>query len=102
MTAVWVTIGVLALITFVFKATGPILVGGRELPPRAAAVIGLTAPAVLAALVVQETFAEDGALVVDARLAGMTAAVAALLAKLPMLAVVTIAAAVTAGVRAVA
>ena len=100
MTEVWITIGVLAAVTFVFKAAGPIAVGGRDLPARATAVIALTAPAVLAALVVQETFAEDGELVVDARLAGMGAAAAALLAKLPMLAVVTIAAAVTAGVRA--
>lgn len=100
MTEVWLTIGVLAVITFAFKAAGPIAVGGRDLPARATAVIALAAPAVLAALVVQETFAEDGELVVDARLAGMTAAAAALLAKLPMLVVVTIAAAVTAGVRA--
>jgi branched-subunit amino acid transport protein len=100
MTEVWITIGVLAVVTAVFKAAGPIAVGGRELPARPTAVIALAAPAVLAALVVQETFAEDGGLVVDARLAGMAAAAGALVAKLPLLAVVTIAAGVTAGVRA--
>jgi branched-subunit amino acid transport protein len=102
MTEVWVTIGVLAVITAVFKATGPVLVGGRELPARAAAVIALAAPAVLAALVVQETFSHAGELVLDARAAGMAGAAAALVARLPLIAVVTIAAAVTAGVRALA
>lgn len=100
MTDVWITIGVLAVGTAIIKAIGPVSVGGREMPARAAAVIALFAPALLAALVVQETFSHDGELVIDARAAGMAGAALALLAKLPMLAVVTIAAAVTAGVRA--
>ena len=101
MTEVWITIAVLAVVTAVFKAAGPIAVGGREMPPRATAVIALAAPAVLAALVVQETFADDGELVIDARVAGMAAAALALLARLPLLAVVTIAAVVTAVTRQV-
>lgn len=100
MTDVWITIGVLAIGTATIKATGPVSVGGRDMPVRAAAVIALFAPALLAALVVQETFSHDGELVLDARGAGMAGAALALLARLPMLAVVTIAAAVTAGVRA--
>lgn len=100
MTDVWITIGVLAVGTAIIKAIGPVSVGGREMPARAAAVIALFAPALLAALVVQETFSSDGELVLDARAAGMAGAALALVAKLPMLAVVTIAAAVTAGVRA--
>lgn len=101
MTEVWITIGVLAVVTAVFKAAGPVAVGGRELPARTTAVIALAAPAVLAALVVQETFAEDGELVLDARATGMAAAALALVARLPLLAVVTIAAAVTALTRQV-
>ncbi len=100
MTDVWITIGVLAIGTAIIKAAGPVSVGGREMPARVAAVIALFAPALLAALVVQETFSHDGELVLDARAAGIAGAALALLAKLPMLAVVTIAAAVTAGVRA--
>ncbi len=100
MTDVWITIGVLAVGTAIIKAAGPVSVGGQEMPARAAAVIALFAPALLAALVVQETFSHDGDLVLDARAAGIAGAALALLAKLPMLAVVTIAAAVTAGVRA--
>jgi branched-subunit amino acid transport protein len=99
--AVWITIGVLAVCTAAIKAAGPLAVGGRPLPPRVTSVIALMAPAVLAALVVQETFAEDGALVLDPRAAGLAAAGVAILAKLPLMAVVTIAAVVTAALRAV-
>lgn len=100
MTEVWLTIGVLAVVTALIKAAGPLAVGGRELPARVTAVIALAAPALLAALVVQETFSDEGELVVDARAAGMAGAAVALLARLPLMAVVTVAAVVTAGVRA--
>lgn len=100
MSDVWLTIVVLAVGTAILKAAGPLAVGGRPLPPRPTAVIALAAPALLAALVVQETFSHEGELVVDARAAGMVAAAGALAARLPLLAVVTIAAAVTAGARA--
>jgi uncharacterized membrane protein len=99
-TEVWITIAALAVGTILIKSAGPLAVGGRELPARTTAVIAHAAPALLAAQVVQETFSHDGELVLDARAAGMAGAAAALLARLPMLAVVTIAAAVTAGVRA--
>ena len=91
----------LAVVTAAIKAAGPLAVGGRTLPTRVTSVIALMAPALLAALVVQETFSHDGELVIDARAAGMAGALAAIAAKLPLMAVVTIAAAVTAGVRAV-
>jgi uncharacterized membrane protein len=100
MTEVWITVAALALGTIVIKASGPLAVGGRPLPARVTAVIALMAPALLSALVVQETFSHDGELVLDARAAGMAGAAAALAARLPLIAVVTIAAAVTAVVRA--
>jgi len=49
------------------EALEPVLVGARELPPRADAVIALLAPALLTALVVTETFGEDGHIVLDER-----------------------------------
>lgn len=52
MSALWVAIVAVALASAAIKAAGPVLVGGRELPPRANAVIALLAPALLAALVV--------------------------------------------------
>ena len=56
MSVLWVTILVVALASAAIKATGPVLFGGRELPPRARAVIALLASALLAALVVTQTF----------------------------------------------
>jgi hypothetical protein len=57
-------------------------------------------PAVLAALLVTQTVADGERLVVDARMAGVTAAAAAIALRAPILAVVVVAAAVTALCRA--
>ena len=59
MTDVWITIGALAVATAAIKASGPLVLGGRSLPAPAVLVISLLAPALLAALVVTQTFAED-------------------------------------------
>jgi hypothetical protein len=61
----------------------------------------LAATPLLAALVVVDTFAHGDKLVVDARAGGLLAAGAALAARLPILAVVALAAVVTAALRAV-
>jgi branched-subunit amino acid transport protein len=100
--AAWLTIAAIAAGTIAIKAVGPIALGGRELPLRLAGVVALLAPSLLAALVVVDTFAEDSALTVDARAAGLLAAAGALAARLPLLVVVLLAAAVTAGLRALA
>jgi len=102
-TAVWITIAVLAIGTIAIKAAGPIALGGRDLSPRARAVVVLVAPSLLAALVVYETLgAESGGLTFDERLTGVLAAAAALLLRLPMLAVIAVAAAASALARAIA
>jgi branched-subunit amino acid transport protein len=101
MTAVWTTIGVLAVVGAAIKATGPVLVGGRELPPWAMRIIALLAPALLAALVVVDTFAAGKALVIDARAAGLAAAAIAVALRAPLIVTVVVAAAATALVRAV-
>src|SRR5215204_159910 len=51
-TAIWITIVAVALASMAVRAVGPILLGGRELPSSASAVIVLLVPAVLPALVV--------------------------------------------------
>ena len=104
MTDVWVTIGVLAVATAVIRASGPVLLGGRELPTRVQGVIALVAPALLAALIVVQTVGapEGGALDVDARVIGIGAAAVALRVGASTLQVVALAAVVTALVRAVA
>jgi branched-subunit amino acid transport protein len=100
MTEVWTTIAVLAVVGAAIKATGPVLVGGRELPGWADGVIALLAPAILTALVLVDTFGSGRSLVIDARAAGLAAAIVAIALRAPLLVVVVGAAAVTAAVRA--
>ena len=101
MTAAWTTVAVLAVGTVAMKAVGPVAVGGRSFSGRAAAVIALVAPALLAALVAYETFGADGTgIEVDARVAGLAAAAAMLALRLPLVAVVGGAAVATAVLRA--
>jgi uncharacterized membrane protein len=101
MSGVWVTIAALALATAVLKLAGPLALGGRPLPARALNVVELLASALLAALVVVETFGQGRSLVLDARVLGVAFAVLALLKRAPMIAVVVGAAAVTALARLV-
>ena len=100
MTEAWLTTGLLAVGTIAMKSFGPLALGGRELPSRLAGVVALLAPSLLAALVVVDTFSDNGKLVLDARAGGLFAAGAALAARLPLVAVVAIAAVVTAALRA--
>jgi uncharacterized membrane protein len=100
MTMLWITIVAVALASAAIKAAGPVLVGGRELPPRAEAVIALLAPALLAALVVTETFGEDRHLVLDEKAVGVAVAGIALALRVPVLGAVALAAVTTALVRA--
>jgi uncharacterized membrane protein len=100
MTELWITIVAVALASAAIKAAGPVLVGGRELPPRAVSVIALLAPALLAALVVTETFGEDGHLEFDERAIGVAVAATALALRAPVLLAVALAAATTALIRA--
>ena len=100
MSALWVAIVAVTLASAAIKAAGPVLVGGhRGLPPRANAVIALLAPALLAALVVTETFGDDGHLVLDERALGVGAAAVALALRAPVLLAVALAALVTALAR---
>jgi len=102
MTEVWVTIFALAVATAVIRAAGPVALGGRDLPAPVQAVVALLAPALLAALVVTETFGDSGELVIDESAAGVAAAGAVLALRGPLLVAITVAAVVTAGLRAVA
>ena len=100
MTTLWVTIVAVALANAVIKAAGPLLVGGRDLPGRATAIIALLAPALLAALVVTETFGEGRDLVLDGRAIGVAVAGLALWLRAPVLVAVALAAIATALARA--
>ncbi len=100
MTDTWLVVGLVGGATMLIKSIGPVLLGGRALPPRVAGLIGLLAPALLAALVAINTFGSDRSLVIDERALGVVAAGVAVWRKVPILLVVVIAAAVTAGARA--
>jgi hypothetical protein len=101
MTAVWITIAALTVGTIATKAAGALVVGSREPGERTLAMTGLVAPALLAALVIYETLgAHGGGTTVDARAVGLGAAVLAIALRAPMLAVMLLAAAATAAVRA--
>ena len=95
----WLIVIVVALGTIAIKASGPVLLGGRTLPPRVGAVVALLAPALLAALVVNASVSSGSQLVADARLIGLGAAVMALAVRAPILVVVLVAAAATALAR---
>ena len=101
MTTTWLVVLLVGVATIIIKAIGPILLGGRTLPPRISSLIGLLAPALLAALVAINTFGSGRSLVIDARVLGVGASAIAIWRKAPLLLVVVIAAAVTATARAV-
>jgi hypothetical protein len=98
--ATWVLVTLVGTATVIFKASGPLLLGGRELPSRIRGVVATLAPALLAALVVTQAVAGDRRLVFDARLVGLAGAVVALRLRAPVLLAVVLAAALTAAARA--
>jgi branched-subunit amino acid transport protein len=97
---VWIVTGVLTVVCFVIKAAGPVALGGRDLPRWADRLIVLLPPALLSALVIVQTFADGKALALDARAAGLAAAVVAVALRAPLLVVLLVAAATAAGLRA--
>ena len=94
-------IGGCAIVTAVIKAAGPIALGGRELPPRANAVIMLLAPALLAALVATQAFGEGDEWRVGADTVGVAAGGLTAWRGASLIVTVVVAAAVTAVLRAV-
>ncbi len=98
----WFLIAALAMTTALTKAAGPVLLGGRELPGRAAGVIALLPPVLLAALVVTSTFAVGQRIQVDASTAGVAVAAVLIWQRRPLLLSVLTAVVVTALVRAFA
>src|SRR5919112_1117704 len=97
--ALWFAIVAVTLATAAFKAAGPILAGGRELPPRVNAVMVLLTPALLTALVVTGTFGEGGHLELDEKALGVGVAAVALALRTPVIVAVVLAAVVTALAR---
>jgi branched-subunit amino acid transport protein len=96
----WVLVGSLVVTTAAIKAAGPVTLGGRELPARATGVIALLAPALLAALVMTETFGGEGSeLTFDERALGVAGAGAVTALRGGILLAMAVAMALTAGAR---
>ena len=97
----WLVIAIVGAVTILFKASGPVLLGRQELPPRALAVVEVLAPAMLAALVVTQTVGGNRELLFDARLAGVAAGAVAVWLRAPLIVVMIVAALTAAVIRLV-
>jgi branched-subunit amino acid transport protein len=98
----WAAILALALGTYLLKSSGPFLLGDRSLPPVLNRLAELLPAALLAALVAVNVAGADRRIVLDARMAGLVAAVIAVRLKASFLVVVIAGCAATALARAVA
>ena len=70
---IWLLIAGCVVTTVLIKAAGPVMLGGRDLPPVVLRVIACMAPALLAALVVTTAFAEGQSYHVGAEVVGIAA-----------------------------
>ena len=89
----------LAAGAFACKAVGFFLLAGRRLPPVVDRCLALIPAAVVAALVVKDTFTSGQQLEVDPRALGVGVAVVAVWRRAPFVVVVVLAATVTAVAR---
>ncbi len=94
------TLLIVAAGTYLFKAAGPLVLGGRTLPPGLNRLIELLPGALIAALVVVSSIGDGQGITLDARLVGVAVAAIALWKKLPFVVVVVLACIATALVRA--
>lgn len=95
----WAAVAAVALLGFAFKAVGPAVFGGAELPPRARSVMALMAPALLAGFVMVD-LAGPGWSALDLTVAGgVVGGITLRLCKAPFPVVMAGAAVVTALLR---
>ena len=100
MSDTWLVVAVVGAATIALRACGPVLLGGRMLPPRLGEVVELLAPALFAALIVTQAVGGEERIVLDERLVGVGAGAVAVVLKGPLLLVIVVAAAATAAARA--
>ena len=98
----WTLVFLLAVAAYAFKVIGLIVIGRRQLPGPLERCLALIPAALIAALIVNDTFADGKDLVVDARAAGVAAAALAAWRRAPLIVVIVIGAAVTAAMRQLA
>lgn len=98
----WTLVLVLAAAAYAFKVIGLIVIGRRQLPPALERCLALIPAALIAALIVNDTFADGKDLVLDARAAGVAAAALAAWRRAPLVVVILFGAVVTASIRQLA
>jgi branched-subunit amino acid transport protein len=98
---IWLLIAGCVGTTVLIKAAGPVMLGGRELPPVVLRVIACMAPALLAALVVTSAFTDGQRFHVGAEVVGMLAGGVLMWRGKSLVLAVLVAMAVTAALRAV-
>lgn len=96
----WTLVLALAAGAYACKVVGLVIVGDRTLPAVVQRCLALIPAALISALVVKDTVSVGQQLVVDARTAGVAAAVVASWRRAPLVVVIVVGAAVTALVRA--
>jgi branched-subunit amino acid transport protein len=95
----WTFVVLLAVTAYGFKVLGLVVVGARSLPPVLDRCLALIPAALIAAIIVKDTFGVGRHLQLDARAIGVGAAVIAAWRKAPFVAVVIVGAGLTALVR---
>ena len=95
----WTAVLVLGVGSYLLKATGPLILGERT-PASLARLAELMTPALLAALIAVQTFADGKSLVIDARAVGLAVGALAVWRRAPFVVVVVLSAGATAVVRA--
>lgn len=95
----WLAVLGLAAGAYACKVLGLVVLGGRTLPPRAARCVALLPAALLPALIAVGTLSTDDRWVIDARAAGVGAAILAAWRRAPFPVVILLGAGVTALVR---
>ncbi len=98
----WTVLLALCAISYALKAVGPLLAGGRQLPPGVRQVADLVAVPLLAALILVQTIGDDHRTAIDARVPALAVAAVLVWRRAPFLVVVGAAAATAALLRALA
>jgi branched-subunit amino acid transport protein len=98
---VWLLIAGCVATTVLIKGAGPVMLGGRDLPPAITRVVACMAPALLAALVATAAFSHGHRFQVGAETVGMLAGGVLLWRGSNVVLAVLVAVVVTAGLRAV-
>ncbi|HAF69624.1 MAG TPA: branched-chain amino acid transporter AzlD [Acidimicrobiaceae bacterium] len=95
----WGVVAVLAVGVYGQRALGMALINPARISHRSRQVLAMVPLSILCAVTALQTFSTQGALVLDARVAGIAAAAALTWKRTPMFVVVIVAATVTAAIR---